>query len=257
MMIAAKSREAICSARAKVSGADHRAENRHAQEVERHRPSLRFDGGHRRLWLQANLRRPHQSVWRQKLHRDNCRRHDKSDRSGNPHDCARSRLIAERRNPKTWRVRIGRVSNPVIEGKKSCQGGILKVGQQKVRDHCPARPVGMAGPGLHDVPPEEESCREKTEVLHLVPTGRTQGEFVEVWEVPKNVAKNEEHPTNDRMHESVEKALQQRPKKKWPQHPADQVARKPAEQRQLRRAQEQQRWSNHRQQEVLHHMRRQ
>ena len=66
----------------------------------------------------------------------------------------------------------------------------------------------MAWPRLNDVPPKEESCCEKTEVLELVPTGRTQGEFVEVWEVPKDVAKNEEHPTNDRMHESVEKTPQ-------------------------------------------------
>ena len=74
----------------------------------------------------------------------------------------------------TRRVRIGRIRNTVVERKKCGQSRVLKVGEQKIWNHCPARPIRTARPGLNDVPPEEQCRGEKTEVLELVPPRRTQ-----------------------------------------------------------------------------------
>ena len=122
---------------------------------------------------------------RQALNRDDDGRHDERQRSDDPHDGSGSDLIFQRGEAKqSGRRRIRGIEHAIGEDQDRRQRGVLKIGDQQIRHHRPARPLRAAGPRLHHRPPEDQRSEKEAGMFDLVPCRRTQRQFVQRRRVP-------------------------------------------------------------------------
>ena len=105
-----------------------------------------------------------------------------------------------------------RIQHTIRKGQDCGERGVLQVGDQQVRDHCPARPLRAAGPWQDDRPPEHQRGEKEACVFHLVPELRAQSQFVQARDVPR------EH---DQAHEQAPRKPDLRPYARSVRQPAN------------------------------------
>src|SRR5271165_3080653 len=193
--------------------------------------------------------------WGEKLKRNDCGRNEEDDRAGHPHDRPGYYLVVQWiRSPQSRGRPVGRVQNPVVKGQKRCETRILKIGQDQVWDHRPARPDRAAWPRLDKVPPEQEPGEQKAEMFELMPSRRTECEFIKERQMPQNIGRSECDPGDSRIQQETADPLERSPDQKRSDYFACESARKARENRQVRRSEKDQWRSDHHQKEMLDHV---
>src|SRR5271165_6123875 len=105
----------------------------------------------------------------------------------------------------------------------------------------------MAGPGQDYLPPEQKPGSKKTEMFHLMPSGRIQRQLIKKRDMPKDIRGDKGEPTDNRVEQGVPKTFKRIPNEKRAQNLTSKRARQTGENWQVGCSGQYQRRSQHHQ----------